>query len=123
MSIETLGEILPQPAAELSETMPEPLPALPLESDELPRPINPDALSALNAGAAVLEVEENAACAAVEDAAEIAAQEHVSAQLDALGAKLAALDPDALARLVARVGASLGDAHAAVKLVGALRAR
>ncbi len=104
----------------------ETIPAAEVEqADEVPAEVRaPDALGALNHGAALLEAEETfqeecRACAEAEAIAEITAQERVAAQLDELGAKLRTLTPEGRARFVAR----MGDAHAAVRLVNELLAR
>ncbi len=99
-------ETVPEPSA---EPAPEPPPALPLESDEIPPPPEPSALAALNAGEAALEPERAAA-----------ARQHMAEQLAALRARLRALTPDARTRLVARLGVSLSDAHAAARLMNDL---
>ncbi len=110
---------------ETAETIPD---AEVERADEARLNRDPDALSALNAGAALLEGEEAfqeecRACAEAEGVAELVAQEGAAAQLAELGAKLRTLTPGARARLVSRVGVTLGDAHAAAQLVNDLLAR
>ncbi len=68
---------------------------------------------------ALLETGESLLAARAAEAAKIAAQQHLSAQLDELGAKLRTLTPGGRARFVAR----MGDAHAAIRLMNELLAR